>query len=865
MAAGDRSQAEELWSKWEQMTALVPQEERAPVEAWIRREREVFPAGMRWKDAGPVEWLEELVLDEGCGLKKMAGRMLYAAWRLGEGCMQGERHRRAYLHRHVSTEDRLRLCRRIGYSVEEIMEDSVLACQDGGSRSAVHTFGVIMEKLYVKYPYEQLTAYLDGRYAGGSLPEAGTEEDRWRLWADGELLHMFLKAHDPRSDIYMEGFLACLQKLPVINMEELPLRLALGSGAAREFLMTRPFRELEDMGYHSGWIRNPAYDELVDHVIRARREEAVRELSCITGARELVRWMKVLYERAGILEYAPLPGLLGHRSKAVRTLAEKILNRHLEEAYPVLQMALPGLQGEAAQLAEQMLHTWEEDRSAEKGGMLFGSREELERFCGQRLLPAMKKKSEWIPKEWLLQVRYADGSGRAPEAVLQYVFARCLSLTEPERLETVDRITGFLDQEDLRRVMDQSWQFWLLEDCNPGHRLLLVLCGSYGSDALMLQMAKGAEALARQKRGEMAEYVVRAMGMNRGDTALMLLEQLACQEGQRKPRMSFARVEHAAGACFQAEADRRGMCWDALADQVVSDLGFDRKGRQKLCMGSRTLTVHLMPDLTLRVEDEQGKWLKNLPKPRKGEDPGPAEAARKQYADWKKQVEAVHDAQIKRLERVMRTGRCWQKEAWERLFLKHPVVRSFTGSLIWGIYRDGMLTDTFRCLEDGTLCTAGEEAYQLEITETEGISLVSPAELSGEERRQWRQHLADYELDPLLGQLDAPAVLTEEQMDPEGAILRWEGQESSTSRLLAFQTRYGAVQKDGGYCFLERGSGGILVEAEEIPWDYYGPVKLEKAVFLDAGGERCTPDALPLRFVSSVVRLVDRCLINYNE
>ncbi len=226
MAAGDRSWAEELWSKWEQMTALVPQEERAPVEAWIRREREVFPAGMRWKDAGPVEWLEELVLDEGCGLKKMAGRMLYAAWRLGEGCMQGERHRRAYLHRHVSTEDRLRLCRRIGYSVEEIMEDSVLACQDGGSRSAVHTFGVIMEKLYVKYPYEQLTAYLDGRYAGGSLPEAGTEEDRWRLWADGELLHMFLKAHDPRSDIYMEGFLACLQKLPVINMEELPLRLA---------------------------------------------------------------------------------------------------------------------------------------------------------------------------------------------------------------------------------------------------------------------------------------------------------------------------------------------------------------------------------------------------------------------------------------------------------------------------------------------------------------------------------------------------------------------------------------------------------------------------------------------------------------
>ena len=181
MAAGDRSQAEELWSKWEQMTALVPQEERAPVEAWIRREREVFPAGMRWKDAGPVEWLEELVLDEGCGLEKMAGRMLYAAWRLGEGCMQGERHRRAYLHRHVSTEDRLRLCRRIGYSVEEIMEDSVLACQDGGSRSAVHTFGVIMEKLYVKYPYEQLTAYLDGRYAGGSLPHQTLWTERTQI------------------------------------------------------------------------------------------------------------------------------------------------------------------------------------------------------------------------------------------------------------------------------------------------------------------------------------------------------------------------------------------------------------------------------------------------------------------------------------------------------------------------------------------------------------------------------------------------------------------------------------------------------------------------------------------------------------
>ncbi len=859
MAETSRITLTDIWKQWEEMTSTLPKEAKEMADAYIRQKRADLPVSpdMHFEDLGPVDWLETMILDGNSGLDLLLNRMLYAAWRMGEGFLLGSGWSSIW-RRALNESEKVSLCRKIGYSVEEVMEDTAWTGPEQNRRTCSFVFGAVAKALYIQYPYEQLTAYLDHRFGRTGFTGSG-EENRWRLWMDGELLCVFLSAHDPGAVNYMAAFLSCLKPFPVLDMEDLPLRLALMDPAAKDFLLTRPLPELEQMGKYSGLPRKKDYDDLVDDILQIRQKEALEEIRRFTDARELTAWLKILYERAAFTDFSPLPALLGHRAKSVRTLAEKILYRHLDAAYPVLQDTLPKLQGEALQLAEQLLVQWKETHSGGASQELFQSREELEFYCEKNLLPAARKKAAWAPREWFGQVRYAGSSQKAPETVLEYLFVRYLSLTEPERLKTADRIAAFLNRQDLQAVLLKSWEFWLLEDCEPKHRLLILLCGIYGSDSLILQMEKGAEMLARKKRGEMAESIIRAIGKNGSPISLMILERQACQKGHRKPRMSFARTEQAARECFQKEADRLGISWDALADRIVSNAGFNQKGEQELNVGKRTLTVRLMPDLSLQVKDGKGAWRKSFPKPGKGEDLEPFETARLQFMDWKNQVKTIYEAQFKRLERVMRTGRCWQKEEWERLFLKNPILQPMAHRLIWGLYKNEQLTDAFCCLEDGSLCTAKDNAFLL--PENACISLVCPVELSYEHREAWRQWMEDYEILPLPGQLEAPLTLSPEQIAPDGKqLLLWTGKQSSTGRLQALQTRYGAIPKDNGYLLMEEGIGGLLICAEEIPWNYHGPVCLKEAVFLNAAEEPCPPDALPARFVSGMLRLLDECL-----
>ena len=101
-------------------------------------------------------------------------------------------------------------------------------------------------------------------------------------------------------------------------------------------------------------------------------------------------------------------------------------------------------------------------------------------------------------------------------------------------------------------------------------------------------------------------------------------------------------------------------------------------------------------------------------------------------------------AQKLRLEQALSTERKWSADRWKALFVKNPVMHQFAISLIWGVYEDDRLTDTFRYMEDGSFNTEEEDVYEL--PENASIGLVHPIELTEESREAWKQQLEDYEV-----------------------------------------------------------------------------------------------------------------------
>ena len=156
-----------------------------------------------------------------------------------------------------------------------------------------------------------------------------------------------------------------------------------------------------------------------------------------------------------------------------------------------------------------------------------------------------------------------------------------------------------------------------------------------------------------------------------------------------------------------------------------------------------------------------------------------------------------------RLEMALSTERKWTCDAWKKLFVENPIMHQFAIGLIWGIYEDNKLTQTFRYMEDGSFNTEEEEEFILpesncgstEKTADSGqnvaqnaenntgqqdaslqnnsvsgkqgkIGLVHPVELSGDSITAWKTQLEDYEITQPIEQLSRPVYhRTEEEAD----------------------------------------------------------------------------------------------------
>ncbi len=293
---------------------------------------------------------------------------------------------------------------------------------------------------------------------------------------------------------------------------------------------------------------------------------------------------------------------------------------------------------------------------------------------------------------------------------------------------------------------------------------------------------------------------VDALALNPASDTLILIDNMS-----RKHKSKA--VKSAAQKALENAASRLGLTGEELADRMIPDLGFDENIERVFDYGARKFKVTITPALEIEVFDETGKKLKNLPAVNKKDDEALGKAALDEFKQMKKQIKLIAGNQKSRLEYALMAKREWTAQAWKSLFVKNPIMHQFATGLIWGVYEDGKLIQSFRYMEDGSFNTEDEEEYILPESAAapcaQTISLAHPIELTDVSLSKWRQQLEDYEITQPITQLYRQVYRLTDAEKEMPTLERFGGIKindlSLTSRLTGAGWYRGSVQDGGGF------------------------------------------------------------------
>ena len=354
---------------------------------------------------------------------------------------------------------------------------------------------------------------------------------------------------------------------------------------------------------------------------------------------------------------------------------------------------------------------------------------------------------------------------------------------------------------------------------------VLPFAAVFGGAAMTPKLLRAINDWPQNARGAIACDAVAALCVSPDPAALMAVDGIS-------RKFKFRQVKAAAAAALERAAQELGITTEELADRIVPTLDFAPDGTRVFDYGSRKFTVRLTPSLELSVTTEAGKVVKSMPSPGKTDDSEKAPAAYEAYKALKKQIKATIAAQRTRLESALSAQRCWEGAAWRKLFVENPVMHQFAISLIWGVYENGELTETFRYMEDGSFNTVDEEEYTL--PNEASIGLVHPIELEADALAAWKQQLEDYEITQSIDQLSRPIYRLPAEQAQATAL------ETVAGRILNSLSLMGKLQGMGWYRGSVVDGGGFYTFYREDPSVGIGVVLNFSGCFVGGDSEDIT-------------------------
>ncbi len=460
---------------------------------------------------------------------------------------------------------------------------------------------------------------------------------------------------------------------------------------------------------------------------------------------------------------------------------------------------------------------------------------------------AKNSKLSFLFNDTLRTVHKLDGSEAIEEPI---ALVMCYAgMTVPARSSLADSIAANLNQKDLEEFSADIFARWYDNGAQTKFKPALYFCAIHGGLKMIDELMRNIKEWSESMRGAIAAETVWALSLNGSNEALMNVDNMS-------RKFKHKRVRAAAAEALAAAADTLGITTEELADRIVPDLGFDRNLCRVFDYGKRQFNVYLKPSLEMEVFSGD-KQIKTLPKPGTTDDKDTAEAAYNEFKEVKKQLKNVVAAQRARLEYVLMCDRKWTSENWEKLFVGNAVMHCFAVGLIWGIYENGALKDTFRYMDDGSFTTADGDEFTL--PNDAQIGLVHPLELTEEQISVWKEQLSDYELTQPFDQLGRMVFRPEDKELPCNCLTRFEDTTVNSVAMINQMTKNGWYKGDaedaGAFYYFYRedvkcrslnadgtttyeGWGSLLVHSgtSTVIYDYEGEeVTLKEVVFFKAG------------------------------
>ncbi len=302
-----------------------------------------------------------------------------------------------------------------------------------------------------------------------------------------------------------------------------------------------------------------------------------------------------------------------------------------------------------------------------------------------------------------------------------------------------------LNQKDLEALaMQVLLNFW-----NDGgqakYKWVLYFCAIHGGKPIVKELAYIINEWASSMRGVMASEATKALALNPSPESLAIVDSMS-----RKHK--YIQVRNGAKEALKFAAEKLGITTTQLSDRIVPNLGFDDGGKITFDYGERKFDVYLNMAFELEIVDQKGAKLKTLPAVGKNDDQQLAENELSRFKDLKKQLKTTLASQTIRLDMALSEGRRWQKEDFFNLFVKNPIMLRFATGLVFGVYSNGILTETFRYSEDGSFNTSVDQETKLQ--DGDEIGIIHPLDIEQSLLDTWRKQFSDYEITQPLEQLN---------------------------------------------------------------------------------------------------------------
>lgn len=296
---------------------------------------------------------------------------------------------------------------------------------------------------------------------------------------------------------------------------------------------------------------------------------------------------------------------------------------------------------------------------------------------------------KWMDLKNLTKVRFKDKEKTVSEDYLKALIS-CYGIEN--RIYISDEGELFaakLNKEDLSTFASQIFDKWIEDGAVSKKKYALNFAANFGDDDFIYKVEKYITYWSSNSRTALAKEAVNALAVSKVDAAPILLDKIS-------NKFKSKAVKNEAKEALVRLAKNLKMTADELSDRLIPNFGFDKNGEKLFDYGERKIKVILSSDLNLEVYDDKGKKSKTLPKVNKNDDEDKVKAASEEFKTLKKSLKTVYDVQKKRLKIALINGRKWTVDLWNNVFVNNPLMSRFANSIVWGVYENDKLIDTFR-------------------------------------------------------------------------------------------------------------------------------------------------------------------------